>query len=104
MFWLLYVNSVDVLQIRLFGDPIHRGTEVPKLSINFSVDIQALQHVLKRSDDHDIMPTFVDGWAFGEAVGVGIQSVDGWWTVIEAKVRDDFSTKVSRCQRNNLHG
>lgn len=28
------------------------------------------------------MPDFVDGWAFGNAVGVGLRSIEGWWNVV----------------------
>lgn len=32
------------------------------------------------------MPDFVDGWAFGNAVGVGLRSVEGWWNVVTVEV------------------
>ena len=34
-----------------------------------------------RATDHDILPTFVDGYAFGQAIGVGLQAISDWWTV-----------------------
>lgn len=92
---ILLQPRANISQIRLFGDPTHRGTEVPKLSINFSVNIQVPEQTLKLSEDHNVAPNFVDGWAFGEAIGVGMQSVDGWWTVTEVKISNSFSTTVS---------
>ncbi|CDO76522.1 hypothetical protein BN946_scf184750.g2 [Trametes cinnabarina] len=51
-------------EIRLFGDPRHDGESVPKLSITLTVDIEQ-----------------PDGWAFGDALGVGVTAHDGWWTM-----------------------
>lgn len=32
----------------------------------------------------DVICDFVDGYAFGDALGFGLRSVDGWWTVTSA--------------------
>ncbi|KAI0713279.1 hypothetical protein C8Q76DRAFT_621267 [Earliella scabrosa] len=72
-------------EIRLFGDPLHSGTQVPKLSIRLTVDIESPTAPLLpvvREPSHDISCDFVDGWAFGEALGVGVRSLDDWWTVV----------------------
>lgn len=39
---------------------------------------------------------FVDGWAFGGALGVGVRSVSGWWTVTGASLAS--SELTVRCQ------
>lgn len=31
--------------------------------------------------DYTVACDFVDGWAFGDALGVGVRSISGWWTV-----------------------
>ncbi|KAI0332093.1 hypothetical protein GY45DRAFT_1321394 [Cubamyces sp. BRFM 1775] len=67
-------------EIRLFGDPRHNGG-VPKLSVSLAVDIEVPTHSVSRVPSHDVSCDFVDGWAFGEALGIGLSSVDGWWTV-----------------------
>lgn len=38
------------------------------------------------------MCDFVDGWAFGDALGVGIRSISQWWTVKNVSV---VNAKVS---------
>lgn len=82
------------MQIRLFGDPLARGSEVPKLSINLSVGVKAVSDGVVHVPDHDVIPNFVDSWAFGSAIGVGVQSSGGWWTVTGVKIRDDTPSKV----------
>lgn len=32
---------------------------------------------------------FTDGFAFGEAIGIGIQSIVGWWTVTDVDLQND---------------
>ncbi|KAI0807549.1 hypothetical protein C8Q74DRAFT_1363040 [Fomes fomentarius] len=73
-------------EIRLFGDPSHSGTQVPTLSISLSVDIETTSETfvpIIREPDHDISCDFVGGWAFGDTIGVGVRSLDGWWAVID---------------------
>ncbi len=43
----------------------------------------------------DVICDFVDGWAFGNALGIGIRSVDGWWTVKEVTFEDRNPDKVT---------
>ncbi|KAI8998905.1 hypothetical protein BD414DRAFT_476389 [Trametes punicea] len=65
-------------EIRLFGDP---RDSIPKLSLSLTVDIHTPAHAIVRIPSHDISCDFVDGLAFGDALGVGLFSSDGWWTV-----------------------
>ena len=45
-----------------------------------------------------VVPDFVDGHAFGHALGIGLRSVSGWWTVDSVKlVDDDNQAEVSLC-------
>ncbi|KAI0646781.1 hypothetical protein C8Q79DRAFT_907130 [Trametes meyenii] len=88
-------------EIRLFGDP--RG-DAPKLSITVTVDIEEPEHAIVRDSSHDVSCDFVDGWAFGDAVGVGLLSVDGWWTVKDITPAHELlgllrETRIAPCQR-----
>ncbi|KAI0670663.1 hypothetical protein C8Q78DRAFT_1070204 [Trametes maxima] len=74
-------------EIRLFGDP--RG-DLPKLSITLTVDIEEPEHAIVRDSTHDVSCDFVDGWAFGDAVGIGLLSVDGWWIVKDVAPAHDL--------------
>ncbi|TFY55536.1 hypothetical protein EVJ58_g8182 [Rhodofomes roseus] len=72
-------------EIRLFGDPRFSGdkTGVPTLSIKLSVDLEPVpaEDTVEIVPGHGVACDFVDGWAFGDAFGVGVRSVSGWWTV-----------------------
>ncbi|KAI0747842.1 hypothetical protein C8Q80DRAFT_1219255 [Daedaleopsis nitida] len=72
-------------EIRLFGDPLHEGSNTPKLSISLTVDIEHDEQSyfpVARDESHDVLPDFVDGWAFGDAIGLGLRGLEGWWTVV----------------------
>lgn len=56
------------------------------MSVGLTIDIQDLVSTIVRDDSHDVVSDFVDGWAFGDAVGIGLRSLDGWWTVTKATV------------------
>lgn len=43
----------------------------------------ALKRIVPDSKQ-DVVCDFVDGFAFGDAVGFGLRSSDGWWTVKSA--------------------
>jgi hypothetical protein len=38
---------------------------------------------------------FIDGFAFGEAMGIGIQSIVGWWTVSDVDLQNDLKVILS---------
>jgi hypothetical protein len=75
------------IQIRLFGDPRAHGAEVPVQSLRVSVDLEIPAAKVVHIPSHDVVFDIVDGWPFGNAVGVGLRSVSGWWTVTAAHVR-----------------
>ncbi|OSD02781.1 hypothetical protein PYCCODRAFT_1495213 [Trametes coccinea BRFM310] len=77
-------------EIRLFGDPRHGGSGVPKLSISLTVDIEVPTPSVVLTPSHDILCDFVEGWAFGDALGVGLTSRDGWWTVQNISAASEF--------------
>jgi hypothetical protein len=94
---LLITLRSDTTQIRLFGDPVRWERDVPKLSIRFSVGIQVPEELLQVVPSHILVPSFVDGWAFGEAIGIGLHSLGGWWSVTKARIHDQDFTKVFQC-------
>lgn len=75
-------HSNRPLQIRVFGDPEDKSQTVPVMQIALRVWPSPPSHLeYFRTTDHDILPTFVDGYAFGQAIGVGLQAISDWWTV-----------------------
>ena len=91
------------MQIRLFGDPRHSDSEIPQLSVTISVDVEQPGEIplpVARAESHDVACDFVGGWAFGDAIGVGLRSVDDWWTVTAVEASASLSevrTHVSHC-------
>ncbi|KAL6309159.1 hypothetical protein BKA93DRAFT_821973 [Sparassis latifolia] len=92
-------TSYDLLisgdyEIRLFGDPGYDGStsRVPVLSVTVFVDIEAETPVSQfiREPSHDVACDFVNGWAFGEALGVGVRSVSGWWTIKSVRLTNEL--------------
>ena len=54
------------------------------MSVTITVDVEQPTRPLvpvAHVQSHDIACDFVGGWAFGNALGVGMRSLDGWWTV-----------------------
>ncbi|PPQ74189.1 hypothetical protein CVT26_004486 [Gymnopilus dilepis] len=74
-------------EIRLFGDPLVRQSEVPVQSITLTLHIQDTRQSLARQGSQDVIPDFLDGYAVGDALGLGIQSTTGWWTAQNVRVR-----------------
>ncbi|OBZ75861.1 hypothetical protein A0H81_04588 [Grifola frondosa] len=81
-------------EIRLFGDPRHDASEIPKLSITLSISLELPVNRVVLQTSHDVSCDFVDGWAFGDALGVGIRNVAGWWTVKGVVGSDGISPSV----------
>ncbi|KAF5391841.1 hypothetical protein D9757_001678 [Collybiopsis confluens] len=68
-------------EIRLFGDPrLQRASEIPAQSINIKLDFDHIAQVAWESTQ-DVVPDFVDGWAFGEAIGIGLRTSNEWWSI-----------------------
>jgi hypothetical protein len=90
--WLLR----RAIQIRLFGDPRTAGSEVPTLSL--SVDIRFESHAIniRREASHDVVPDFVEGYAFGNALGIGLRCLSThWWTVTALSLSPGLREAVS---------
>lgn len=52
--------------------------------MSLCVDIQRSLDEVVVEASHIVTCDFVAGWAFGDAIGIGIRSVYGWWTVTQA--------------------
>lgn len=79
-------------QIRLFGDPRDSGQETPTLRINVAVTAEEKREMVVRQDSHDVVSDFVGGFAFGDALGVGLRSINGWWRVEGIELPEKFPT------------
>lgn len=89
------------VQIRLFGDPKQGGSETPTLIISVNAHSESSCNVLNHETSYDIAPDFVEGFAFGDALGVGLRCLStSWWTVkavsISNKLRDAVSVQCAR--------
>lgn len=65
---------------------------MPELLIDFLVGIERPEEKLTAVPSHNVVPDFVSGWAFGQAVGIGLRSVGNWWTVHGASLVEGQST------------
>lgn len=77
------------LKIRLFGDPQVSDTETPHMSIHTLVGIQGpppASALVVRS--RHVIPDFVDGWAFGSALGVGLRASADWLNIVDISLRN----------------
>ncbi|KAJ7197231.1 hypothetical protein GGX14DRAFT_545520 [Mycena pura] len=67
-------------EIRLFGDP---KRSAPTQSIKLTIDVEAPTHSITLESTQNVICDFLDGYAFGDAIGLGVRSVAGWWTVTD---------------------
>ncbi|KAK1229074.1 hypothetical protein PQX77_007890 [Marasmius sp. AFHP31] len=83
----LYVSGD--YEIRLFGDPHVQNSTVPvqKISVNMSVEDTTSEVV--HEDTLDVVCDFVGGYAFGDAVGIALRSISGWWNITDIKTLSD---------------
>lgn len=83
-----HCHSLTIPKIRLFGDPVTTGREAPELQIEVTARLGDTGPKIEHSPSHDVVPNVVDGWTFGNALGVGVLSVQEWWTVTDIIVHD----------------
>ena len=85
------------VQIRLFGDPRDTGSEVPALSISVNVCLDSPTVAMRREESRDVVPDFVDGFAFGDALGIGLKCVSkSPWIVTALSPSPELLQAVSR--------
>ena len=66
-----------------------RKSEIPVQSLSFRVQVQSDNSFFTYHPSQIVICDFVDGFAFGEAIGIGIQSVMGWWTVTDVVLQNE---------------
>ncbi|KAN0124017.1 hypothetical protein V8E52_002507, partial [Russula decolorans] len=83
--------TVYYLYIRLFGDPKNGGSEAPTLIISVNARFESSSNVLNHETSYDIAPDFVEGFAFGDALGVGLRCLStSWWTVTAVSISNEL--------------
>lgn len=87
-------------KIRLFGDPRVEGNEFPTQRIGLSLDINIPTLECVPEPSQNVICDFVDGFAFGDAIGVAFRCISGWWTITDinvknSKARLDMSYTIS---------
>jgi hypothetical protein len=76
----------------LFGDPrAYSAADTPVLSLNVTIEVENPVEEVVWDSAQDVTCDFVDGFAFGDAFGIGLRSVDGWWTVKNVTFASDKS-------------
>ncbi|KAJ4488323.1 hypothetical protein J3R30DRAFT_3696095 [Lentinula aciculospora] len=74
-------------EIRLSGDPrVQRNSEIPVQTIKLEVEFDNDTEKVVREPIQDVIPDFVSGWPFGDAIGIGLRARDGWWSVQDARI------------------
>lgn len=58
-----------------------QNSETPVQIIRLTIEIEDITTLLAHEPSQDVICDFVDGSAFGHAIGIGIRSISGWWTV-----------------------
>ncbi|KAJ6547143.1 hypothetical protein B0H19DRAFT_255176 [Mycena capillaripes] len=76
-------------EIRLFGDP-KKATPTQSIKLSITVDTPNLLTMVSLEPTQNVLCDFVDGYAFGDAIGLGVRSAGGWWTVTDAAVFPKF--------------
>ena len=75
------VAYAEFPQIRLFGDPqVYNKNDTPTLTVSLTVQVELPRPMVERLPSLDVVPDFIDGWAFGDTVGVFLRnySPDRW--------------------------
>ncbi|KAI5835596.1 hypothetical protein K523DRAFT_368134 [Schizophyllum commune Tattone D] len=76
-------------EIRLFGDP---GDGIPVQSLRLTVELESItEPSVQAVPTHHVYPDFLDGLAFGEAIGLGVRSVSGCWSVADVALESSIT-------------
>ena len=70
----------------MFGDPDVQGLEYPTQSIKVELGLVSSSESIAQEEKLDVVPNFVAGVAFGEAIGIGIRATSQWLTVENASL------------------
>lgn len=91
-----------LLQIRLFGDPGAASRREPELDVSVNITLEPRQDIVTLDPALHVVCDFVQGWAFGTALGIGIRAMGGTWEVVKVEMRIDSASSV--CQESDFHG
>ena len=64
---------------------------MPTQVINVDVAVNPATNQVIHEPTQDVICDFVDGYSFGEAIGVGLRASTGWWTVVDVALGDKMS-------------
>ncbi|EEB93194.1 hypothetical protein MPER_08186, partial [Moniliophthora perniciosa FA553] len=76
-------------EIRLFGDPHVQSSDVPVQKITLNITTEDTVNDIVREETLDVVCDFVDGRAFGDAIGIAFRSISDWWTVNDIQVTSE---------------
>ena len=62
---------------------------MPAIQVTYTLDLEIPLPLLTVQDTHHVVPDFIDGWAFGNVLGIGVVSTGAWWTITGAKILVD---------------
>ncbi|KAJ8507170.1 hypothetical protein ONZ45_g10429 [Pleurotus djamor] len=87
-------------EIRLFGDPKSYGSDFPIQSLQISVEAIQATDEITHEPSQDVICDFVEGHSFGNALGIGLRSLDGWWIVKHATLQSSSLLQASITRDN----
>ncbi|KAK7023879.1 transmembrane protein [Favolaschia claudopus] len=70
-------------EIRLFGAPESNG--IPTQTLKLTIEAESPKDSVQLEPTQDVPCDFVGGYAFGDAIGLGVRSLGGSWTVTSAE-------------------
>ncbi|KAF9557681.1 hypothetical protein CPC08DRAFT_774315 [Agrocybe pediades] len=76
-------------EIRLFGDPRSYQSEVPIQSLTIDIHVKEDDLPFVHVKPLDVPVEFMSGYAFGDALGIGLQSAAEWWTVAGVNLKSE---------------
>lgn len=75
---------------------MYNGTDVPTLTVSLTARIELPRSTVERLPSLDVVPDFIDGWAFGDTVGIFLRNYSpGRWVIdsvsLTSEQVNDFS-------------
>jgi len=79
---------------------VYNKNDTPTLTISLSVQVEPLpQPAVERLPSLDVVPDFVDGWAFGDAMGIFLQNHSPEMLVINSATLTNKQVSFFSCRR-----
>lgn len=79
----------SIWQIRLFGDPKAKGSDIPIQRIQLEISLQDTSSNIVHLPLHDIVPQFVAGYPFSQPIGIALQILGKPFTVVGVEALHD---------------